>query len=379
MIYFIIAIDILHCFVYNMHVNTREFIFLRGADMGMTMKEIAGLAGVSRFAVSAVLSDSKSTRVSVKTKEKILRLAEKYNFVPNLAAKQLKGGSSNLIGLISVPSYRGLVAVLQSEIITILQSRGFEVLTAHLNSGMDQSKVINELRARQVNGIIGLEMNTKIIQQENAPMPIVYCSHTSRCGFDVGCDIGIGGYLAAKHLLRHGRMKLVYLGLDSDVFNSMKYAGVCKAMEEAGMKVKKDNLLTVESGSSKEILDQLWKRRADALICCNDFAAADMLKVLQQNGIKVPDDLAVTGFDGYSFCKYTPVSLATVVQPISEQAQHAVELLLNRINERKSSEEFSNIKLPPVFQPGGSCGCPEPGKDVISGDAFILLSDVFTR
>ena len=101
-----------------------------------------------------------------------------------------------------------------------------------------------------------------------------------------------------------------------------------------------------------------------------------MLKVFSRNGIKVPCDIALTGFDGYSFCKYTPVSLATVVQPISEQAQRAVELLLNRIETCQSPEEFSNIKLPPVFRPGGSCGCPEPEEDAIAGDAFILIDDI---
>ena len=347
--------------------------------MGMTMKDIAGLAGVSRFSVSAVLSNSKSTRVSAKTREKILRLAEKHDFVPNMAAKQLNGVASGLVGLISVPSYLGLVAVLQSEIITVLQSRGFEVLTAHLTADTDQQKVINEFRARRVNGIIGLGMSTRMSQPKNDPMPMVYCSHTGRCGFDVGCDIGLGGYLAAKHLLGHGRKKPVYLGLDADVFNTMKYGGVCKALEEVDMKVNKDNLLIVENGNSKEILSRLSKSRADALICCNDFAAAEMLKFFQQNGIKVPDDLAVTRFDGYSFCKYTPVSLATVVQPVCEQAQCAVELLLKRIDAKQTQEEFSNIKLPPVFQTGVSCGCFEPRKESISGDAFILLSDVVPK
>lgn len=342
----------------------------------MTMKEIAGLAGVTRFAVSAVLGNSKSTRVSEKTRRKILRLAEKYDFVPNLAAKQLNGVSSNLIGLISVPSHLGLVAVLQAEIITILQSRGLEVLTAHLSPDTDQRKIVNDLRARRVNGIIGVGMNARIFQPENDPIPMVYCSHTSRCGFDFGCDIALGGYLAAKHMLGHGRRKLVYLGLDEDIFNRLKYDGVCKALKESGIKVNKDNLLIAEGGNSKEILSQLRKRHADSLICCNDFAAAEMLKVLMRNGIKVPDDLAITGFDGYSFCKYTPVSLATVVQPINEQAERSVELLLNRIETHHLPDGFSNIKLQPLFQTGGSCGCPEPEKDVISGDSFILLDDV---
>jgi len=344
--------------------------------MNMTMKKIAEMAGVSRPAVSTVLGNSKCTRVSAKTRKKILCLAEKYDFVPNLAARQLKGVSSNLIGLISVPSYLGLLSLAQTEVITILQSRGLEVLTACMISNRDQRKIINEFRTRRVNGIIGFALGSKIIQAKNDQIPMVYCSHNNRCGFDVGSDIGLGGYLAARHLLEHGRKKLVYLCLGATNSNFLKYGGVCKAFEEAGMKAEKDNFLVVENGNSKEIFSQLRKRRADALICCNDYVAAEMLKVFLQNGIKVPDDLAVTGFDGYFFCNFTPVSLATVIQPVGEMAQRAVELLIKRMDARRSHEEFSSIRLPPSFQPGDSCGCPEPRKKMISGHPFILLDDI---
>jgi len=337
------------------------------------MKKIAELANVSRPAVSIVLSGSQSTRVSAKTRKKILRLAEKYDFVPSLAARQLKGVSSNLIGLI-FGTHIGIWSETQMKVIAILQSRGFEVLTAYLTSNKDQRKIINEFRTRRINGIIGFALDTKIIQSVDDHIPMVYCSHNNLCGFDVGSDIGLGGYLAARHLLEHGRRKLVYAGwgIRSD---RLKYEGVCKAFEEAGMKAGKDNFLVIENGNSKEILSQLRKRRADALICCNDHTAAEIIKVFQQNGIKVPDDLAVTGFDGFSLCKYTHVSLATVVQPVGELAQRTVELLLDRMDARQSHEEFSNIKLPPFFQPGGSCGCPEPRKDTVSGYPFILLDD----
>ena len=345
--------------------------------MNMTMKKIAEMAGVSRPAVSTVLGSSKCTRVSAKTRKKILRLAEKYDFVPNMAARQLNGVSSNLIGLISVPSYQGTWSAAQMEVITILQSRGLEVLTACLVSNNDQRKIINEFRTRRVKGIIGFALGSKIIQPKNDKIPVVYCSHNNLCGFDVGSDIVLGGYLAARHLLGHGRRKLVYMGWGGATnSNRLKYGGVCKAFEEAGIKAEKDNFLHIGNGNSKEILSQLRKRRADALICCNDHTAAEMLKVFQQNGIKVPDDLAVTGFDGFSLCKYTHVSLATVVQPVGELVQRTVELLLDRINARQSHEEFSNIKLPPVFQPGGSCGCPEPRKNMISGQPVILLDNI---
>ena len=340
--------------------------------MAITMNELAKLAGVSRPAVSAVLNNSHASRVSPETREKILRLAAETNFVPNLAARQMKGISSRLVGLISVPSHMGLVAVLQAELITMLQTRGFEVLTAHWAAAGDQERIMNEFRARQVNGVMALGMRTKIIQTENAPMPIVYCSHTNLCGFDVGCDIALGGYLAARHLLAHGRRKLVYLGVDASVFNQRKHAGMLKALEEAGLEAGEDSLLIVENGDMKEILSQLRRRRADALVCCNDFTAAAMLKFFPRSGVDVPGDLAVTGFDGYSFCEYTPVTLATVVQPVRAQAERAVALLVERINAGQAPEGFSSIKLPPVFRPGASCGCPEPEKNTIPVDAFIL-------
>ncbi|MFA7160377.1 MAG: LacI family DNA-binding transcriptional regulator [Kiritimatiellia bacterium] len=293
--------------------------------------------------------------------------------MPNLAARQLKGQSSGLIGLLSVPSYLGLVALLQAEIITCLQSQGMEVLTVHINSYTDHQKVLQNFRSRNVNGIIALNMKSKLIQSESDAIPLVYCSHTNLCGFDVGCDIQLAGYLAAKHLIGHGRTNLVYLGLDTGPYNPIKFRGMCQALEESGLDASKDRLLIVEDGNLTEILQKLKRHRADALICCNDFTAADMLKALIQNGIKVPDDIAMTGIDGYAFCKYTPVTLATVAQPINELSQCASEMLMRRIKEKIISEQFSNIKIPPVFIPGESCGCPEAPCVKISGNAFIHL------
>lgn len=341
--------------------------------MAVTMRELARLAGVTRPAVSAVFNNSTSIRVSPKTRQKILDLAASKNYVPNLAARQLKGYSSGLIGLISVPSYMGLVALLQAELITILQLQGMEVLTVHMRTAADLQKVLRDFRSRNVNGIIALSATSRIVQPDNDPIPLVYCSHTSHCGYDVGCDRRLGGYLAARHLLKHGRINPVFLGLDFGPSNRKKYEGMRGALKEAGLNPGKNHLLIAENGNFKEILAQLKKRRADALVCCNDFVAADMLKALLQSGVKVPDDIAMTGFDGYSFCNFTPVTLATVVQPIKEEAQCAADLLMRRIKEKLISEPFSNINLPPVFKPGGSCGCPEVARNVISGDAFIHL------
>ena len=219
------------------------------------------MAGVSRFAVSSVLNNSNSTRVSENTRKKVLQLVEKYNFVPSSAARQLRGGSSTLVGLISVPSHRGLVSIFQSKVISILQAHGFEVLTANMSSSSEQQKVIREFQAHRVKGIMGIGMERKMVQQKADPIPIVYCFHSSTLGFDVGCDLEMGGYLAAKHLLRHGRRQLIYFGLhEMDTANKLKYKGVCDALREAGLEPGQSSLL-ISDGPPVKILTQIKKRR----------------------------------------------------------------------------------------------------------------------
>ncbi len=337
--------------------------------MAMTMQELAKRAGVSRPVVSAVLNNSSICRVSQSTRERILQLAREMNFVPNMAARQLNGGGSSLIGMISVPAHLGLVAALQAEVTTRLQKKGFEVLVSPMDIQEDTKKMMNMFHARKVDGIIVLNSLAAIRQSNNGYIPIVYCSHNNYHGFDVGCDTELGGYLGAKHLLEHGRKRIVYLGMGFSRFDQLKYQGVCRAMAEAELKP----LLPVVTQDGEEILTVLRRFRADAVLCCNDFAAASLLKFLQKKGVKVPEDLALVGFDGYSFCNYTPVSLATIIQPIQVLAEKTVELLLERMQSREEHTEVEGIQLPPLFQPGGSCGCPEFVNQEISGDSFSLL------
>ncbi len=341
--------------------------------MAITTKELAILAKVSRPAVSAALSRSTSSRVSEKTRRKILNLAAKLGYVPNMIARQLKGATSGLVGLLTVPSNLGLLAVFQAELISALQAHGFEVLTSKLRASDTACKAINDFQARQVMGIMALGMDLPLPKPPGNPIPIVYCGRNQKCGYDVGCDVELGGYLAAKHLLGHGRRRLLYLGLDHDKSNQWKFAGVARAAKEAGLKPQEHRMLIVEDGCIETVFAALRKLRSDALLCCNDFVAADMVGVMLRHGIKVPDDIAVTGFDGYSFCRNAPVPLATVVQPVRAQAVRAVEILLERISSGRTGDTFSGILLAPRFHPSLSCSCKEPGKSKLSGSGNILF------
>ncbi len=358
--------------------------------MSLTMKELAQRAGVSRPVVSAVLNNSSICWVSEATRQRVLELAKELDFIPNHAARQLNGGKSGLIGMIIIAQHLGPCSILQNEASELLQKNGFDILSTKWSRSQkgDMERTMRMFRSRRVDGVMAFSLDEPVKQFENLKIPIVYCSHNNAFGFNVGCDIEYGGYIAAKHLIEvHGYRRLAFLG--TAVEHKMdfspekpyhasilsKHRGMCKALEEHGLKM--GNTLWVNVNSDDEaMLKYFKKQKIEAVLCGNDFAAAELLKLLQDRGIKVPDDLAVVGFDGYSFCKYTPVTLATVVQPIYDEAAIAVNLLLEQINGKEINDKLENIMLQPHFQPGASCGCPEamPAPKV-RGVAYSMLMD----
>lgn len=345
--------------------------------MSITMKEIARLAGVSRPAVSTVLSISTCTRVSDKTRKKILRLAEKHNFIPNQAAQQLKGISTHLIALLSASSGVGFISVLQSELVKVLQKNGFNVLIIDFSPDRKNiGSVLKELISRRVEGVIGVNLPDLSEYPEKKALPIVYFSSSNPDCSDLTTDRFVGGYMAGKHLLEHGRKKPFYISLGDGVPNQEKFKGFKKAMETQGFRTSKESMLMIDYGSqTSEVVKQLKKAKADSIFCCNDYVGAKMMNALIKSGYSIPDDMALIGFDGYSFCEFTPVPMATIIQPLRQQADMAVELLLDRIGKNSRNSDFAKIKLEPELRPSASCGCPVTETDQLSGIDSILLSD----
>ena len=140
--------------------------------MSITMSELAKLAGVTRPAVSAVLNNSSGSRVSPEKRARILKLAQETGYVPNLAARQLKGSSDRLVGLVTVPSHMGVVATLQSELISALQRRGYEVLTTQQGN---VRQILRDFQARNICGMIALGLFPDL--EHNLFCPYVSCSH----------------------------------------------------------------------------------------------------------------------------------------------------------------------------------------------------------
>jgi DNA-binding LacI/PurR family transcriptional regulator len=328
--------------------------------MAVTMKDIAMLAGVSRQAVSAVLNGNGSSRVSEDNRQKILRIAEEINYIPNSAARSLKGGPTKTIGLLGAPYASGLNNALMNEISNMLHTKGYNLLSCEYNHGsFSAAGGVTELLARGVDGIIIINSEDRHLMEKNQQVPYVFCSHNNFSGYDVGIDNVEGGYIAVKHLIDHGREKICFLSIKDSVDSNSKLKGMLRALSEANIEIDTKYFLNLRelNGMSLKLIARLHSLHADAVFCNNDYIAAKLISVLILNGIKVPDDIAVIGYDGYTFSEFAAVPLTTVIQQVRKQAEIATEILLHRIKNNSLRVAPEGINLTPELHCASSCGC----------------------
>ena len=327
--------------------------------MAYTMKDIAKIAGVSRQAVAAALSDTGTSKVSEKTRERVRTIAEKLHYVPNQNAKRLRGGSSNMIGIYGVPYVSVLEQSLFLELSVELSRYGYNLTTSYGWGEKASEQAIRNLLAHGVDGVIVTTMDNPMTKFE-LDKPYVFSPTAGVEDYDVVVDHAAGTCEAMKALVAAGRKSAVclaptFMGGYYEEANRQKYQGIVEGLKEIGVT---PSILTVEEcgGEGAVLVERLRQMAPDVLFCVNDYFAGRMVSLLLAAGIRVPDDMMVVGYDGLSICDLCSVPLSTVVQPLKKRAEIAVKLLLERIKEGNRSPEPAGIRLPSYFYPSASCG-----------------------
>ncbi len=324
--------------------------------MPVTMKDIATLIGVSRQAVAAALEGNGGSRVSPETREKVLKLARELNYIPNVAARSLKGGRTKTIGILSPPGSPYSDAVF-AEICQMLRTHGYNFLSSDLIPQVSElPQACRSLSSRGVDGIIVLGAPMPPPKTLIPDLPIVFCR--SICGFsDIDIDKEQTGFLGTSHLLEHGHKAVSFLGIHLQA-NTLRERGWRRALKTRGAGGSHIDLHLLK-GSAEQLEKVLRKEKITALFCSNDFLAAKVTRYLTRKGWKVPDDIALVGCDGHSFIEYTTPSIATVIQPLHQVAEKCVDMILDRIKRNICDVVMERINIAPRFRAGGSCGCPE--------------------
>lgn len=349
-----------------------------------TVYDVAERSGVSIATVSRVYRNPDSVRAA--TRERVLAAARELGYVPSGNARGLASRSTGVLGL-CFPDYADPgtadiedddAAMLYSDQIIRGMERaarrhGYALLIAASLEGGPESLVAKV--AGRVDGfaVLARTVPTEELEVISRRQPVVmlagpradpsldHLDHVEVANED-------GQYELTRHLLDdHGLRRLAYVGVDEtspDV--EARFRGFRRACAEAGVDAAAQPALRMpmmtqaEGARAADLLCEARGERPDAFVFANDQMAVGALQALERRGVRVPDDVAVTGFDGIPLSRIVRPSLTTVRQPMVRLGEQAAELLIGRLRGESGAEPVS-LMLPVSLARRASCGCEETG------------------
>lgn len=343
----------------------------------VSLKDIALRCNVSMQTVSKALSaesSSGTTRISAEKRHLIRSVAEEMGYRANKTAVMLRGGRSNTIGIIRPSWMISPSVVLLSSVVRNLNNAGFETFITNYahNSSALLSKQIREFESRNVDGIILLQLGLEQIPEAPGGTPVLV---TGAPGGHIGVDMAAGVASLAEHLIQcHGHRRFAMV---LTVPGEEKIQGCREALAKHGLSLPDSSIICVQKNpdAMKQIHHALVKEKVTAFLCSNDYLAAKLSRYFQFHGVRVPEDAAVTGFDGMTFSGFTTPSITTSIQPNDAFGKAAAQMMVERIVSGTPFPEKTFL-LKGKLRCGGSCGCPEtPPTHLVWINAFQTIEE----
>lgn len=305
-----------------------------------TIYEVAEMAGVSLATVSRVLNDS--GKVTEKTRLKVEAAMKKLGYRPNLMAQSLASNRSNSVGIL-VPELHGpFFGEMLSSIEQELRKEGKHVIiTAGHSDSEREMEGIEFLASRGCDALILFVFaitNERIKALWESTMPVVVIGRLVP-GMEDDCvslDNETGGYIATKSLIDSGHSRLACItGPLWKNDGQERLAGYKRALQEYGLDFNEQLVVEgdYEELSGREGMQQLLQKDIPftGLICANDVMAAGAIATAREQGMTIPDDLSVVGFDNVLFTRYMHPKLSTIDYPINVMGQMAARCVLRDI------------------------------------------------
>ncbi len=331
-----------------------------------TIKEIAQVAGVSYATVSLALRGH--PRISDKRKKQIRKIAEQLDYRPNLLVRGLVGGDTYTVGIITTSLDVEALANKITSFEDSARKKGYlSIIAFNPNDPTIEDRLIDELLQRGVDGFViypteyGEHRKLKELVDKN--FPIVTFNGNGRLEFkthDVSLDYYEGGRLQIKHLAEIGRKRIGYV---LPVFTCYTIEQRVLGAESAARDIGVDfHLIRIDTGSSgqRAQTEQAYVKvkeyfrenvsRFDAIACQNDLFALSVIRALHKLGVKVPDDIAVIGFDNVSASEFSIIPISTIHQHADVLGRIAFEILeklLRSKNTKNLPNDFIRITLKP--------------------------------
>jgi LacI family transcriptional regulator len=329
--------------------------------MRPTLKDVCREALVSEATVSRVINNS--PLVHQRTRERVLQAIGKLGYTPNAAARNLSTNRTDVIGVVFHQMSSGFFALVMAGVDKAAREKGYHLLSAFTHDDQDPTKtycrMFDEMR---VDGVVILDQSLSDsfidqLRQYHRPVVMIQRELKDPQISSIAVENRKGACAAVKHLLSLGYDDLLVVrGPEGAQDAQLRLEGCKDALRESGRSGTKCRYID-GFYAPQAALDAFREYRSKnglprAVFALNDAMALSILKELKTTGVKVPEQVAIVGFDGVDTAEY--VGLTTIETPMTELGEGAVRLFLRRIEIPDAPAD--HVTLPCNLVVRGTCG-----------------------
>lgn len=340
----------------------------RQSKKPVTLADIAAQAAVTPMTVSRVLNST--GYVHAETRERVLRVAREMNYRRNVLARGLKRQRTETVGMVMGDIANPFAAELSRGVREVLEERGYTLfICISEHNPTEDVEAFDSLADHRVDGIIVATRasktgNDRLEDLIDSGVPISLIGRDFRHAHAdlVIADHLRGGYEATRHLIQLGHKRIGFVGVSlTQSLRLRRFQGYLEALNENGLPVE-EQLIVGGRGNGEEMAGYSTeemgydgmlkllelKNRPTAIFARNDFTALGALNAITRAGLRIPEDIAVVGYDDLPLASHMSPALTTVRQPTRAQGRAAAEFLLSRIEgdrEQPRSEKTFQCEL----------------------------------
>jgi DNA-binding LacI/PurR family transcriptional regulator len=307
----------------------------------ITLKAVAQHVGLTAGTVSVVLNNSKSAHsIPEHTRKRIFEAARELNYQPNFLARSLRVNRTYMVGVITEEFGDGYGGAVLGGIETYLREHDyFPMAVAHRHDINLQRTYAQLLTSRGVEGLITIDTSV----DEIPPLPTVAVAGHKKVEnvTNIILDHRRAAQLALGHLKELGHERIAFLrGQPQSSDSATRWAALQEAAQEFQITILPDLVLQIEGTDSTPELGYPYGKALinrhvpfTALMAYNDISAIGAMRAFQEEGLRIPEDISIVGFDDISIASFAIPALTTVHQPLEEMGRIAAQTLLDRIYE----------------------------------------------